>query len=152
LVKENGDAVNPVGRLPTDALWDVHRVVMQRLPVKIRYGTPSMAEEQSWSKTYAALCFDAFLTDIRLFSEKTAGSMTRVLKRNRKTWKVLSGAAALPPPLSPHTLATERPPRPYLSAVVVSNKSVERGSRPDLAQVPDEDWIFDREFDVNADW
>jgi hypothetical protein len=150
-----GKPLYPVGRIPVDSSWMVHKAILDNLPVELQYGNPSEEEENVWSQTYATLCFDAFLSDQRLCKSskkdddgKSSRSMTSVLKRNSKSWSKALKDGRLPPPLSLKTLTEDSPPRPYLRAILHS-------SRQDLLDVRSPGRVAWREnlaFDVNADW
>jgi len=137
---ERGKLRYPVGRMPSDAPWIVQKVVMERLPVKLSVGTPSPLELSTWKRVFGTLCFDAFLTDERLFEkEAIADRAPQVLKQNRRSWQALTESANLPKPLSVKTLLVSDPPVTYLPCQVISMNSKPKPNLSDLTVVPS-DW------------
>jgi CheY-like chemotaxis protein len=115
-----GRPLYPVGRSPIEAPWDIHKLVLSRLPVQLSYGQVSSSERRAWETTYGALVFDLFMTDLALMTEKTGLGACRVLRQNQRSWQAAQRAGKLPPPVALSTLLLTHPPQAYLPASVLS--------------------------------
>jgi len=104
----------PVGRPPMEAPWMVHKYVLSHIPAPLVLGYPTEREKSLWAACYAALCYEAFLSDATLYNGETTPVAMKVLKQNARSWKLARRSGSLPPPMSAKALYEQQPPQPYL--------------------------------------
>jgi len=151
--KVSGKPLYPVSKVPGNAPSDVHKLVLSRLPVPLSYGSPSKREERLWQAIYGKLCFDVFLTDLRLTSQKDSKRGLAVLRRNESSWQRALRAGNLPPPLSLQTLHDNTPPQPYLPIGLLTELHPLAPVVPLKTAVPEDNlWSYVDEFELLAEW
>jgi len=111
---ELGKLKYPVGKAPVEAPWATHRLVMQRLPIPLKYSKDIDHEvADNWKQVYAAMCYDVFASDERVFETPKEGA-TRVLWQNANSWRAARVEGGLPPPLLANTLNNLSVAQPFL--------------------------------------
>jgi len=107
----------PVGKIPGEAPWRVHRFIMERLPVPVELGLGSAEHIAAFDRLYGLLAVDTLFTVSfrKLFG---TGGHNGVLKQNERSWRkaLLSAGKGrqLPSPLSLDTLFQHSQDVPFL--------------------------------------
>jgi len=110
---ENPDLF-PVVRPIVDTPWQVHKLVLGKLPTKPEAFVPSEQEERNWSRVYSALVVESFFRDPLIFvgnHKPDPETNLRALRQNERMWRKALHKGDLPPPLSLLTVSSIVPPR-----------------------------------------
>lgn len=123
----------PVGRLPGETSWDVHRIVASRLPAapSMLSVTPDRREAiaSKYSRVYGLLAVDALFSARDVMAESDSSRMHHVLKRNERTFERVKKGGSLPPPLSVATVLGVCLDKPLLDFEITSVNDDKVGPR-----------------------
>jgi len=84
MIKKHPD-LYAVGPLPLDATWDIHSLIMKRLP-PLETFTATKGEEHKFSNLYGMMAIDVMLTEENLLRRSDAQNVRSVIRRNEKSW------------------------------------------------------------------